>query len=121
MDDDGMNVVLGDIPACYKRKSDENDGKWNDMLEARVAKLESDIGYIKRELSEVRADIRELKIDIGTIKTELALIKLQCHEIKNHMVVSSELTAAINSAAHKHLFWTIAAIATALGLVKWML
>lgn len=32
-------------------------------MKARVAKLESDVGYIKDTLSEVRLDIREIKKD----------------------------------------------------------
>jgi hypothetical protein len=30
-------------------------------MEARVAKLESDVGHIQRDVSEIRTDIRELR------------------------------------------------------------
>ncbi|MGJ5822098.1 hypothetical protein ACSBQS_05600 [Serratia sp. H402Y] len=43
----------------YSHGSDGGGG--NDMLEARVAKLESDVEYIKRDISEIKTDIKELR------------------------------------------------------------
>ncbi|MGP3156886.1 hypothetical protein [Serratia marcescens] len=45
------------------------NGGGNDMLEARVAKLEADVENIKVNLAEARSDIRDLKtITAGTNK-----------------------------------------------------
>ena len=36
------------------------------MFEARVARLESDVDYIKRDLSELKQDFREFRTDMRT-------------------------------------------------------
>ncbi|HHG9988687.1 MULTISPECIES: hypothetical protein [Yersinia] len=42
-----------------------NDGG-NSMLEVRVAKLESDVEYIKKSIDDVKLDVREIKRDART-------------------------------------------------------
>lgn len=37
-------------------------------VEVRVARLESDIEYIKRDIAEIKADVRQAASDIGSIK-----------------------------------------------------
>lgn len=41
-------------------------GGTSDGMEARVAKLEADIGHIKTSLSDVRSEVRELRSDART-------------------------------------------------------
>jgi len=35
-------------------------------MEARVAKVESDIGHIQRDIGEIKTDVREIRRDIQT-------------------------------------------------------
>lgn len=41
----------------------KSDGEPPDMIEARVAKLESDVEFIKRDLSEVKLDLKDHRRD----------------------------------------------------------
>lgn len=43
------------------------------MLEARVAKLESDVEYIKRDVGEIKGDLKTCTIQIYGIKTWIAV------------------------------------------------
>lgn len=38
-----------------------DNGEPPDMLEARVARLESDVEYIKRDISEMKVDVKEIR------------------------------------------------------------
>ncbi|HHL0178381.1 hypothetical protein [Klebsiella pneumoniae] len=49
-------------------------GGGDDMLEARVAKLEADVENIKTNLAEARVDIRELVGTSSTTKTDVSTI-----------------------------------------------
>lgn len=62
--------------------SDENHsyvggggGGNDDMLEARVAKLESDVEYIKRDIAEVKSDIKGIDERLTKIETGIISIK----------------------------------------------
>lgn len=39
----------------------KSDGEPPDMLEARVARLESDVDYIKRDISEMKVDVKDIR------------------------------------------------------------
>ncbi len=47
-----------------------NDGGNN--LEARVAKLESDVEHIKGYVAEIRADMKDVKSDVVDLKLSIA-------------------------------------------------
>jgi len=41
-----------------------------DVMEVRIGKLESDVEYIKRDVSELRADVRQLRdVDIRELRS----------------------------------------------------
>lgn len=42
--------------------------KKEDLVETRIARLESDVAHIRSDVSEVKADTRELKHDVGGLK-----------------------------------------------------
>lgn len=109
------NVVLVDFDTS-KKKSNNDNGDGGNMLEARVAKLESDVEYIKRDLSEVRSDVRELKHDISSLKTDMALVKQQMSDIAQKLVTKSQLETAIASSANKQILWTGSILCIGLGL-----
>lgn len=41
-------------------------------MEARVAKLESDVEFIKRDVAEIKDDVKDVKQDINDIKVQFA-------------------------------------------------
>ena len=45
-------------------------------MEARIAKLESDVEYIKRDIGDLKTDVRELRGDVTGIRTELHSAKI---------------------------------------------
>ncbi|WP_350307548.1 hypothetical protein [Photorhabdus viridis] len=62
------NVVYTNRWSALSRKNAGYDGGGggDDMLEARVARLESDVEHIKKSIDEVKADVREMKKDTRT-------------------------------------------------------
>ncbi|EOY0372948.1 hypothetical protein NLW14_004237 [Klebsiella pneumoniae] len=61
-----MGTNLVDFPSNrvvekLERLHGSSGGGGNDMLEVRVAKLESDIAHIQRDVSEIKSDIKELR------------------------------------------------------------
>lgn len=45
-------------------------------MEPRVAKLESDVGHILREVADIKTDIRELRKTTGEIKDSISSAKV---------------------------------------------
>ncbi len=43
-------------------------------MESRVAKLESDVGYIKSDIIDLKSDVKILKSDTNDIKTNIAIM-----------------------------------------------
>lgn len=60
-------------PREITRKHGGNDG--GPTMEARVAKLESDVEFIKRDIADIKQDMREmrseLKSDIKDLRSEM--------------------------------------------------
>lgn len=50
----------------------DGNGGGDDMLEARVAKLEADVENIKANLAETRMDVRELTKSTSSIRTDVS-------------------------------------------------
>jgi len=62
-----FHIVGGaDNPANRGPLATGGGGPHDGGMEARVAKLEADIGYVVRELGETRKDVRELRNDART-------------------------------------------------------
>lgn len=55
-----------------KRKVSSNKGgnDGGNTMEARVAKLESDVENIKTNITDIKSDVREIRNDIKDIKSE---------------------------------------------------
>lgn len=66
----------GSSPNDNRGKGDHTGGSGGggDQMEARVAKLESHVEYIRRDLDVMTADLKEAKADLAGIKTRLAVI-----------------------------------------------
>ncbi|WP_448511642.1 hypothetical protein [Photorhabdus laumondii] len=55
-------------------KPGSGDGGGGDMLEARVARLESDVEHIKASMSDMKADLKSVTGDVSSMKTDAAVI-----------------------------------------------
>lgn len=44
-------------------------------MEARIARLESDMDHVKTTLTDIKGDVKAARADIGQIKTDIAVIK----------------------------------------------
>lgn len=85
----------------------DGGGNYGDM-EARIARLESDVEHVKGAVAEIRSDLRDTKADIGAIKTDLAIIKERLSHIPTtnklvwggiaHLFVTAALFLAITRA-----------------------
>lgn len=55
------------------KKSDGGGG--DNMLEVRVAKLESDVSYIQRDISKLQKDVESIESRLGNIETGIITMK----------------------------------------------
>lgn len=62
-----------DIP--HNPSHGDGDGGGGNMLEARVAKLESDVSYIRRDVDELKADVKSIDRNMITVLERLEGIK----------------------------------------------
>ncbi len=49
----------------------KGDGDGGDGMEARIARLESDVEHIKTDVAQLKKDVGQLKVDVATIKERL--------------------------------------------------
>ncbi|PHM60616.1 hypothetical protein Xsto_03815 [Xenorhabdus stockiae] len=63
----------GHHPDNHSPLKNGNGGGGGDM-EARVAKLESDVEHIKATMSDMKSDLKTITSDVGIVKTDVALI-----------------------------------------------
>lgn len=62
---DVLNIKPSSMNRIPVREDNSGDGGGGDM-QARVAKLESDVEHIKTTLKEIKEDVREIKRDART-------------------------------------------------------
>lgn len=62
----------GAAPASLQSFGTGGGNGGGEMLEARVARLESDVDYIKRDVGEIKGDVKELSGKVDRINTRLA-------------------------------------------------
>ena len=99
------------------------DGGGDDMLEARVAKLEANVEDIKTNLAEMRADILDLRNALSDTRRDVAVIlqkQIDIDEKLSKKPSLSEVNSAISSAVNKQIAWTVATGLAILGLAKFM-
>lgn len=51
----------GGIPRIPPQATDTGGGGGGGWIEARIAKLESDVGHIQSNITEIKSDIRDIK------------------------------------------------------------
>ncbi|WP_459582745.1 hypothetical protein [Dickeya oryzae] len=79
------NVLHFKIPSSYSSMPQDgtgNDGSGggsngggDDMLETRVAKLESDVSYIRRDIDELKLDVKSISTNMTIALEKLSSIK----------------------------------------------
>lgn len=62
-------------------------------MEARVAKLETDVGYMRRDVSELKSDVKAISSDLVTMKLSIARIDTQLAHLDKHMVTKAQLAS----------------------------
>jgi hypothetical protein len=68
--------VIDFKPAGIDQHGKKGGGSGADGMEARLAKLESDVGHIQSDMSEIKTDIRGITASIGTVKDDLHSAKI---------------------------------------------
>lgn len=58
-------------PAAVPPLTTGGGGGTSDGMEARIARLESDVGHISESIAEVKADVRELR---GDLKSDFRIL-----------------------------------------------
>ncbi|MEN3258506.1 hypothetical protein AAH678_06835 [Sodalis endosymbiont of Spalangia cameroni] len=109
-----------------------NGGGGDDMLGERVAKLESDVEYIKRDVSDLKTDVRQISNDVSAIKMDLTKalhmiteINGGIAEINGRMASKSDISAMaskgdITAATNKLLIWFMGYLAVLASIAKWL-
>lgn len=90
-----------------------------EMLEVRVAKLESNVEDIKANLSEARADIRDLRNMSSSTCRDVAVIlqkQIDIDEKLSKKPSISDMSASISTAANKQIIWTVSVMIGISGL-----
>lgn len=82
------------------------------MLETRVAKLESDVEYIKRDVAELRSDTKQLCKDVAEVKGDVKTLV----ERSKHLAT----TAGVYGLAFTMLALFAGVIAYAPKLQQWV-
>lgn len=67
------------------RNDNRGGGGGEDMLEARVAKLEADVENIKTNLAETRMDVRELIKSTSSIRTDVSTMLQKLVDIDENL------------------------------------
>jgi len=79
-------------------------------VEARVAKLESDVEYIKRDISDISHLIKMIQGDVNVLKTQSAVLVERTEAIKSDMVTKGQLAlyaAATLTAILGGVWWIV--------------
>lgn len=63
-----------------------------DDVGIRVAKLESDVEYIKRDVSELAHAMKVVQGDLSVLKTQSAVLIERTEHVQNHMVTKGQLS-----------------------------
>lgn len=101
--------------------SNGHDG--GDNMEKRIAVLEAEVSHIKSDVAEMKVDVKKASTDTANIQKDVAVMLQKIVDIDTALSKkpsTSDMTAAIASAANKQIVWTIGIAIAVLGLAKYM-
>ncbi|MNN36610.1 hypothetical protein D3C81_1505120 [compost metagenome] len=82
-------------------------------LEARVAKLESHIEYIRRDIADLKGDAKTIATDVSALKVSAKSAEVTLGHLDSHMVTKGKLA-----------LWALIGLATvvgsAIGVTWWL-
>ena len=61
-------------------------------MEARVAKLESHVEYMRRDISDLRSDVKAMAADVVALKVASSSAGTKLDHIDKHMVTKGQLS-----------------------------
>ena len=96
------NIVDVDFMGDNKTSKKSGCGGGGDM-ETRIAKLESDVGYIKRDIDEIKSELKIHSGEFRSLRTEIFELKLSISSFKVWALASIFSSAGLVLAAIKYL------------------
>ncbi len=73
-------------------------------MEARVARLESHIEYIRRDIADLKADSKTIGSDVSGLKVSAKSTEIKLEHVSSHMVTKGQLA-----------LWALVGLATVVG------
>jgi len=121
-------IELKIVPFTGLKKGGNGGG--DDMLEARVAKLEANVEHIASDTNEIKlnlrvtsSDVAELKTDTALSKRDIADIKADTNSLKQDFITMNAQVSGLNSSINsfkttiKVSAWVISAAVVVLGAI----
>lgn len=91
--DKSQSIVLHS-PSSHNVENGGGNGGGGNMLEARVAKLESDISYIRRDVDELRVDAKQISQNMSIALERLENIKISLDKKPSTDTVDKKISDA---------------------------
>ncbi|MEA3233873.1 hypothetical protein OP492_04310 [Pseudomonas mosselii] len=83
---------------------DTGGGGGGSELEARVAKLESHVEYIRRDIADLKSDAKAISADVSSLKVSAKSVEVTLGHVDTHMVTKGKLA-----------LWALIGLATVVG------
>ncbi|MGI8465580.1 hypothetical protein [Pectobacterium punjabense] len=119
--DNVHQLVQGDLPRSRGFRGNDDGSDGGDGMLERVAKLESDVEYIKRDVSDIKGDLKSAKTDISAIKQDLAVLKERSENFASKNDLDTLIARSENFATKTDIQTVRTEIQTAIaGQTKWI-
>ena len=82
-------------------------------MESRVAKLESHVEYVRRDISELKSDVKAIGSNVSDLKTSSSATQIKIDHISGHMVTRGQLSLWA-------LIGLAAVVGSAIGVTWWI-
>ncbi len=100
---------MGTVSDIFRAQLDQAGAGGGDM-ESRVAKLESDVEYIKRDISEIKADLKDFKKDTSvnfkSLRSDNNELKVSFAKLDSSNKLIMALLTAVVAGMVKIIFFT---------------
>ncbi|MDU1029336.1 MAG: hypothetical protein E7A50_07565 [Clostridiales bacterium] len=113
VDADG-ELVESSLGTHNRKELGDGNGGGGNMLEEKVAKLESDVGYIRRDVDELKMDLKSISSNMTTALERLSSIK----ESLANKPSSDAVDKKIAEAKVSQIIWTIGSVLTIVSIAS---